>query len=103
MLRQQQNQLITQTGPGTPMGNLFRCYWLPALLADELPDAIHVRAGRSAEPHRRQPHDLGRSEGEVQQVGSHLLARTRYQGSGAGNDPCPLLSSVANEMPPWLP
>ena len=37
MLRQQQNEIITQTGAGTPMGNLFRRYWLPALLAEELP------------------------------------------------------------------
>jgi phthalate 4,5-dioxygenase len=37
MLRQQQNETVTQTGAGTPMGNLFRRYWLPALLAEELP------------------------------------------------------------------
>ena len=38
MLRKEQNDLLTQTGPGTPMGNLFRCYWMPALLAEELPE-----------------------------------------------------------------
>jgi len=38
MLRKEQNDLVTQTGPGTPMGSLFRCYWLPALLAEELPE-----------------------------------------------------------------
>ena len=38
MLRKEQNELLTQTGPGTPMGQLFRCYWLPALLASELPE-----------------------------------------------------------------
>jgi len=38
MLRKEQNDLLTQTGPGTPMGRLFRCYWLPALLAEELPE-----------------------------------------------------------------
>jgi hypothetical protein len=26
MLRAEQNKLVTQTGPGTPMGLLFRCY-----------------------------------------------------------------------------
>ena len=36
--RKEQNDLLTQTGPGTPMGQLFRCYWLPALLAEELPE-----------------------------------------------------------------
>lgn len=39
MLRKEQNDYVTQTGPGTPMGNLFRSYWIPALLAEELPEA----------------------------------------------------------------
>jgi nitrite reductase/ring-hydroxylating ferredoxin subunit len=38
MLRQDANELLTQTGPGTPMGDLFRQYWIPAMLADELPE-----------------------------------------------------------------
>ena len=38
MLRKEQNDLLTQTGPGTPMGNLYRSYWIPALLAEELPE-----------------------------------------------------------------
>jgi phenylpropionate dioxygenase-like ring-hydroxylating dioxygenase large terminal subunit len=38
MLKRKQNQLLTRTGPGTPMGRLFRRYWLPALLASELPE-----------------------------------------------------------------
>ena len=33
MLRKEQNDLLTQTGPGTPMGRMFRSYWIPALLA----------------------------------------------------------------------
>ena len=36
MLRKEQNELLTQAGPGTPVGDLFRRYWLPALLAEEL-------------------------------------------------------------------
>ena len=36
MLKKEQNDLITQTGPDTPMGDLFRRYWIPALLAEEL-------------------------------------------------------------------
>ncbi|MBC7703924.1 MAG: aromatic ring-hydroxylating dioxygenase subunit alpha [Rhodoferax sp.] len=45
MLKKEQNDLLTQTGPGTLMGNLFRRYWLPALLAEELaePDGPPVR------------------------------------------------------------
>ena len=38
MVRKEQNELLTQTGPGTPMGDLFRSYWLPAMLARELPE-----------------------------------------------------------------
>jgi phenylpropionate dioxygenase-like ring-hydroxylating dioxygenase large terminal subunit len=38
MLRREQNDLLTQTGPGTPGGGFFRSYWLPALLAEELPE-----------------------------------------------------------------
>jgi phenylpropionate dioxygenase-like ring-hydroxylating dioxygenase large terminal subunit len=37
MLRKEHNDLLTQTGPNRAMGRLFRCYWLPALLVDELP------------------------------------------------------------------
>lgn len=32
------NDFLTQTGPGTPMGNLIRRYWIPALLSSELPE-----------------------------------------------------------------
>ena len=38
MLRKEQNDLLTQTGPGTPMGQMFRLNWMPALLAEELPE-----------------------------------------------------------------
>jgi phenylpropionate dioxygenase-like ring-hydroxylating dioxygenase large terminal subunit len=34
---EEDNRLLTLTGPGTLMGDLFRRYWLPALRADELP------------------------------------------------------------------
>ncbi len=37
MLTRAENDLLTQTGPGTPMGNLVRRYWIPALLSQELP------------------------------------------------------------------
>jgi phthalate 4,5-dioxygenase oxygenase subunit len=38
MLVKEKNDLLTQTGPATPMGKVFRCYWIPALLAEELPE-----------------------------------------------------------------
>jgi phenylpropionate dioxygenase-like ring-hydroxylating dioxygenase large terminal subunit len=39
MLSREENELLTRTGPGTPMGNLYRRFWLPALLPEELPHA----------------------------------------------------------------
>ena len=36
MLSQEQNDLITRIGPGTPAGTLMRRYWQPAALVDEL-------------------------------------------------------------------
>ena len=37
MLKQEENELISRVGPGTPMGNFMREYWLPAMLSSELP------------------------------------------------------------------
>jgi len=38
MLRPEQNRFLTGTAAGTPMGEMFRRYWIPALLAEELPE-----------------------------------------------------------------
>jgi phthalate 4,5-dioxygenase oxygenase subunit len=38
MTKREQNELLTQTGPGTPMGDLFRRYWIPAIMSSELPE-----------------------------------------------------------------
>jgi hypothetical protein len=38
MLSKEDNDLITQTGQGTPCGGLMRAYWQPAALVSELPD-----------------------------------------------------------------
>ena len=38
MLADELNTLLTRTGPGTPMGELLRRYWIPALLDTELPE-----------------------------------------------------------------
>jgi nitrite reductase/ring-hydroxylating ferredoxin subunit len=37
MLSKEDNELLTRTNAGTPMGQLMRCYWLPALLSEEIP------------------------------------------------------------------
>ena len=45
MLSKEDNELVTNTNPGTPMGELFRRFWLPVALAEELP-------GIDCVPHR---------------------------------------------------
>src|SRR5205807_5087862 len=37
MVKQEGNDLITRVGPGTPMGNFMREYWVPAMLSSEVP------------------------------------------------------------------
>ena len=43
----QANLELTQTGPGTLMGHLFRRYWVPILISTELPkpdcDPVRVK------------------------------------------------------------
>jgi phthalate 4,5-dioxygenase len=83
MLKPEDNERITRVGPGTPAGNLFRRYWLPALLSAEIADrdgvpqrvrilgedliAFRVSDGRVGLvdafcPHRRAPLFFGRNE-----------------------------------------
>ena len=83
MLTHEQNERVTRVGPGTPMGELMRRYWMPALLSEELSDAdgdpVRVRllgenlvAFRATDgdiglvdeycPHRRAAMWLGRNE-----------------------------------------
>jgi phthalate 4,5-dioxygenase len=83
MLKREENELITRVGPGAPMGKTIRRYWMPALLAWELPEPdcppVRVRllgedlvAFRDTEgriglleeycPHRRVSLFLGRNE-----------------------------------------
>jgi phthalate 4,5-dioxygenase len=83
MLTVEENERLTRVGPGTPMGNVFRRYWLPVLLAEEVPEPdgapVRVRvlgedlvAFRDTDgrvglvdafcPHRRAPMFFGRNE-----------------------------------------
>lgn len=39
MLSREENELLTRTGPGTPMGNLMRLFWIPAMTLAEVPGA----------------------------------------------------------------
>ena len=45
MLSREENAIVTRVGPGTPMGETMRRYWVPALLAREIaePDSPPVR------------------------------------------------------------
>ena len=38
MLSAEENERLTRTGPGTPMGAYFRRFWIPVLLSQELPE-----------------------------------------------------------------
>ena len=83
MLSERDNERLTRVGPGTPMGDALRRYWLPAALSSELPEAdgapVRVRllgedliAFRDTTgsiglvgafcPHRRAPMFFGRNE-----------------------------------------
>jgi phenylpropionate dioxygenase-like ring-hydroxylating dioxygenase large terminal subunit len=83
MLSKEDNERITRVGAGTPMGSVFRRYWLPFLLSSELaaPDGAPVRVRLLGEnliafrdtaggvglvdaycAHRRAPLFLGRNE-----------------------------------------
>lgn len=45
MLTREENELLTRTGRGTPMGDLMRRYWIPALFSSQVsePDCPPVR------------------------------------------------------------
>jgi len=83
MLTQEENDLLTHVGPGTPMGEVFRRFWLPVATLDELPapDCDPIRTRILGEdlvgfrdsngkvgfvepfcPHRRAPLFFGRNE-----------------------------------------
>jgi phenylpropionate dioxygenase-like ring-hydroxylating dioxygenase large terminal subunit len=83
MLTREDNALVTNTNPGTPMGELLRRFWLPVALATELPgpDCAPVRVKVMGEdlialrdtsgrpglvdaycPHRGAPMFFGRNE-----------------------------------------
>ena len=71
-LSQGDNQLLTETGPGTLMGNLLRRYWTPACLSMELPEpetTVRVRLlGEDLVAFRN-------TEGEIGLLGEHCPHR----------------------------
>jgi len=39
VLSAEDNEILTRVGPGTPMGEVFRRYWIPACLSEEIPES----------------------------------------------------------------
>ena len=37
-ITREENELLVRTDAGTPMGEIFRSYWLPAMLSERLPE-----------------------------------------------------------------
>ena len=82
MLSQEDNELMTRVGPGTPMGNLLRRYWHPVGVSQEvtrkpqrlklLGEELMLYRGESGAPalmqlrcaHRSLALDYGRVEGD---------------------------------------
>src|SRR3989442_7637817 len=72
MLSTEENELLTRTGPGTPGGDLFRRYWQPAGLSEELP------VGGAPVPVRLLGEDLvlfGNDQGRPGLLGIHCSNR----------------------------
>ena len=63
MLSNEENEIVTRVGPGTPMGNTLRRYWIPALLSQRnrrtglrpRPRPL-ARRGPRRVPRQRRPH-----------------------------------------------
>jgi phthalate 4,5-dioxygenase len=70
MLSKEENELLTRTGTGTPMGDLVRRYWIPMLLSRELEPGGRVK--------------------RVQLLGERLIAyRTLTGRAGVLGESCP--------------
>src|SRR5262249_11987352 len=109
MLSKEDNERLARVGRGTPMGNVFRRYWLPAILSSELPkpdcaparlrllgeDLVAFRDSSGAVglvdafcPHRRAPMFLGRNErGGWRRVCPRLEVERSGGGRGSAGRP----------------
>ena len=43
MLTREDNALLTRVGPGTPLGQLMRHYWIPVVQSSELEPGGHCK------------------------------------------------------------
>ena len=74
MMSQEQNDLITRTGPKDPCGKLMRMYWQPAALVDELQGPRPVTARQTA---RRESGAVSRRAGPLRPDRPSLRASRR--------------------------
>src|ERR1051325_2687166 len=88
MTSAEENQTLTRTGPGTPMGELFRRYWLPALPAHALaaphppPAGARAAAGREADRVSRHA-GTPRADGRVLRAPRRVPLVRAQRGRGA--------------------
>ncbi len=76
MLTPAENELLCRVGSGTPMGEMLRCYWIPAALSDEL--------------------SRGGSSKQIRLLGHNLVARRNGDGRVF------IADAEADEQPPRL-
>jgi phthalate 4,5-dioxygenase len=92
VLSTENNEILTRVGPGTPMGELLRRYWMPALLVEELPspggDPVRVRLLSEDLVAFR---DLNGRVGLIQENCPHRGA-SLYFGRNEGNTAAPLVA-----------
>src|SRR5499426_2583490 len=65
MLTREDNALLTRVGPGTPLGQLMRHYWIPVVQSSELEPGGHCKRVKLLGefcPHRRASLYFGRNE-----------------------------------------
>jgi len=78
MLSREDNELLCRVGPGTPMGNLLRRFWMPALLEEEIaePDSAPKRLrlmGEDLVAFRDTNGDIGILDAYCPHRGAHLF------------------------------
>ena len=80
MLSREENALLTEVGPGTPMGDLLRQYWMPVLLSS---GAGAGRAAQAGPARRRKSRRLPRRNGQPGLVSEYCPHRRPRSTSGA--------------------
>ena len=76
MLRHDDNERLVRVGPGTPAGELFRRYWQPAVLAEEVPapDCPPVQGQAAGRGSGRLPRQRGAGSGLIDAFCRHRRA-----------------------------